>query len=132
MKKSVVILIAVIYIASIAIVSFFGLQFKIFEEVVSVESIEILNRGLKEDKNWCKYVVIEPDANGDRRYHIEYRVHPDEATNPKVEFNYDRQTPNVTVDENGLVTFSKPGMVKVYLIATDGSNIQTTITIIAK
>ena len=41
MKKSVVIIIALIYVASVALVSFLGLQFKVFEEVVPVESIEI-------------------------------------------------------------------------------------------
>ena len=43
MKKSVVVLIALIYILSIALVSFFGLQYKVFEEVIPVERVEILN-----------------------------------------------------------------------------------------
>ena len=133
MKKSVVILIALIYIASIAIVSFFGLQFKVFDAVVSVERIELLNsESFEESETWGKYVIIRPDPNGQYRYHIEYRVYPDNASNPKVEFTFDKSSaPNVTVDENGLVTFSSRGMVKVYIIATDGSNIQETITIIA-
>lgn len=133
MKKSVVILIALIYIASIAIVSFFGLQFKVFEEVVSVERIELLNsEALDESEIWGKYAIIRPDPSGNYKYHIQYRVYPDNASNPKVEFTFDKNSaPNVTVDENGLVTFSSRGMVKVYIIATDGSNIQETITIIA-
>ena len=48
MKKSVIILIAIIYVASIALVSFFGLKFKVFEEVVPVESVKILDENLNQ------------------------------------------------------------------------------------
>ena len=51
MKKSVIVLIAIIYVAAIGLVSFYGLKFKVFEEVVPVESIELLNTGLNTDKN---------------------------------------------------------------------------------
>ena len=132
MKKSVVILIAIIYIASIALVSFFGLQYKIFDEVVSVERIEILNEGLRENATWGKYVIISPDSKGEWRYHINYRVYPDNASDARVEFSYDTQNQNVSVDSTGLVTFKAPGMVKIQIIAIDGSNISTTLTIIAK
>lgn len=132
MKKSVVILIAIIYVAAIALVSFFGLQYKIFEEIISVERIEILNEGLKENETWGKYVIISPDENGDRRFQIQYRVYPDNATNNAVEFSYDKQNTSVTVDENGVVTFSSPGMIKIQVTATDGSAISASITIIAK
>ena len=132
MKKSVIILIAIIYIASIALVSFFGLQYKIFDEVVSVERIEILNVGLRENATWGKYVIISPDAKGEWKYHISYRVYPDNATDSRVEFSYDTQNSNVSVDSTGLVTFKAPGMVKIQIIAVDGSNASTTLTIIAK
>lgn len=132
MKKSVVILIAIIYVAAIALVSFFGLQYKVFEEIISVEKIEILNSGLKESDQWGKYIVIYPDENGDRRFQIEYRVYPDNATDNSVEFSYDKQNKNVTVDENGVVTFQGPGMIKVQVTAKDGSAVSATITIIAR
>ena len=132
MKKSVVILIAIIYIASIALVSFFGLKFKVFEEIIPVESVEILNEGLKENEMWGKYVTITPDENGEWNYQILYRVYPDNATNNKVDFNYDEQNKVATVDEFGVVHFTSPGMIKVTLIPLDGSDTSATITIIAK
>lgn len=133
MKKSVVILIAIIYVSAIALVSFFGLQYKVFEAEVPVESITILNDGLKYNAEWGNYVVIRPDANGDLRYQIQYRVGPDNATNQKVGFSYDTQNTNVSIDEHGLVTFQQGGdMVKVQLIPMDGSDVSATITIIAQ
>ena len=134
MKKSVVILIALIYIASIAIVSFFGLQYKVFDEVISVERIEILDEGLKENSFWGKYIVISPDQNGEYKYHIKYRVYPDNASVQEVDFATDPNITekNYTVDENGLVTIDSAGNSAVIIIgATDGSGIQEKITIIA-
>ena len=51
MKKSVVILILVIYLVSVALVSFFGLQYKTFDEVIYTESIEFLNDDIKTKKD---------------------------------------------------------------------------------
>ncbi len=132
MKKSVVILIAIIYIASIALVSFFGLQFKVFEEIVYTESIEILNTDLKTAGDGTKYVVISPDANGERKYQLLYRVHPDNATDAAVNFVYDKQNAAVSsIDENGVVTFSKKGVVTVTIVSKDGSGASATLKIFA-
>ena len=132
MKKSVVILIALIFIASVVLVSFFGLQFKTFDEIVYVESIEILEDNLKTNPEGQKYVVILPDENGVRQYQIKYRVHPDNATDDSVTFVYDKQNTNVSVDENGVVTFAKERTsVTVQVKANDGSA-SASITIFAR
>jgi hypothetical protein len=131
MKKSVVILIALIFIASVVSVSFFGLKFKTFDEIVYVESIELLDENLKVDDQGVKYVVIRPDENGERKYQIKYRVHPDNATENGVTFAYDEQNTSVTVDETGVVTFAKKGVVTVQIIAKDGSA-KTSIKIISR
>lgn len=132
MKKSVVIIIALIYVASIALVSFFGLQFKVFEEVIDVERVEITNEGQKYVESIGDYIVISPNEKGERRFQINYHVYPDNATNTEVDFAYE-QIDGVTVDEYGVVTFDRGGLaIKVRIIAKDGSNAEDTITIIAK
>lgn len=131
MKKPVVILIALIYIASVALVSFFGLQYKVFEEVIPVERIEITNEGQKYSETQGDYLVIYPDENGERRVKIDYHVYPDNATNTAVDFAYEERE-GVTVDEFGVVTFAKSGLIKVRVIATDGSNAEDTLLIIAR
>lgn len=131
MKKSVVIIIALIYVASIALVSFFGLQFKVFEEVISVERVEITNEGQKYSESLGDYIVIYPNEKGERRVKIDYHVYPNDATNTTVDFAYE-EVDYATVDEYGVVTFTKPGVLKVRVIATDGSNAEDTILIIAK
>ena len=131
MKKSVIILIGVIYIAAIALVSFFGLQAKIYNEKVYVERIEILN-DYKVDDQGNKYIVFYPDENGERKFQINYRVYPDDASTKKVDFNYDTQNTNVTIDENGVVTFKKKGSVIVNITATDGSGVSEKIEITSR
>ena len=132
MKKSVIILIALIFIASVVLVSFFGLQYKSFNEIVYVTEIELLEEKLKYNDEGKPYVVIRPDENGQRQYQIKYRVHPDNATDSSVTFAYDNQNPSVSVDENGVVTFTKGGTsVTVQIIANDGSA-STSITIFAR
>ena len=96
MKKSVIILIAIIYIASVALVSFFGLQFKVFEEIIPVERVEITNEVADHNDTWGDYVVItQPDENGEVRYRIDYRVYPENATNTDVSFSYQAPTPGL-------------------------------------
>jgi len=134
MKKSVVILIAIIYVASIALVSFFGLQYQNFFEIVYTEQIELLGDNIKTNDKGEKYVVILPDEEGNYAYQIQYRVHPDNATNSKVDFIYDHEKADkssISVDENGVVTFPKRGgTLKVKLVAKDGSGASATITLI--
>ncbi len=132
MKKSVIILIAIIYIASVVLVSFFGLQYKSFKEIVYTTGIELLNTDIKTADNGEKYVVIRPDENGERKYQILYRVHPDNATDPGVSFSYDKQNTSVSIDENGVVTFTKKGAVIVEIIAKDGSGAKATLKIMAR
>ena len=130
MKKSVVILIGIIYVASIALVSFFGLKHKVFEEVVSVSSIEILNEGGEYSEKFGHYFVVEPDNDGVRAFRIEYRAHPDSATNNTVSFSGSNKV--ATVDKTGLVVFEKPGSITVMITANDGSGVTEKVTVISR
>ena len=130
MKKSVVILIGIIYLVSVALVSFFGLDFKVFEEVVYVERVEILNKGT-EEFGGIPCVYISAGSDGIYRYQIEYRVHPDNATNQEVDFIYDKQNTAVSIDEKGVVTLTSPTLIEVEIIPRDGSVASASIIIIA-
>lgn len=134
MKKSVVILILIIYIASVALVSFFGLQYKTFDEVIYTNKIEFLNEDIKTADDGTLYAVVRKDeATGLWKYQLQWRVYPDNATNSAVDFIYDTQTPGVTVDAaTGLITFERKGALTVTLKPKDGSNISATLTLRAR
>ena len=119
MKKSVVILIAIIYVASIALVTFFGLKHNTFFDDILVEEVKITNEGIKYTKDGLKYAVL---LNGETQYQIEYTVLPENAVNKDVTFI--GESSSATVDENGLVTFTNNiGSIIVYVYSQDGSGI---------
>lgn len=130
MKKSVVIIIAVIYGLSIIVVTLFGLQHKSFNEIVYVSQIEIIEENASYHQDGSKYIMITPDESGGCQYQLVWMVTPDNATNKDVTFNYDTQKSYVTVDENGLVTFTNQGSVTITITAADGTSQSDTIQII--
>ena len=135
MKKSVVILILVIYLVSVALVSFFGLQYKTFDEVIYTESIEFLNDDIKTKKDGTLYAVVPKDeSTGLWTYQIKYRVYPDNATNSEVEYIYDTTAEGVTVDvTTGVVTFhdEEGGALTITIKPKDGTDISATIQLYA-
>lgn len=134
MKKSVIVLIGVIYILAVAVVSFFGLQIDTFNETIYVSKVEIINENIKIADDGSKYVVIhfEDDPNNPTSYQLEWRVYPDDATRKVVEFNYDRTRDFVEVNEFGTVIFNRKGSITVYITSTDGNEKSDSITVIAK
>ncbi len=134
MKKSVVILIAVIYVMAVVLVSFFGIQAELLEETIYVNKIEIINKGVSyANDGVTKTVDIFFDGKDTAEYQIEWRVTPTNATNNKVFFNYDKTKTFVSVDENGLVTFTRPGVITISITPRDDTLIDApTITIRAK
>ena len=132
MKKSVIILIAIIYVTSIALVSFFGLQYQNFFEVVYTDGIELLGDEIKTNPETGEKSVQIRD--GSFAYQIKYRVHPDNATNRDVYFVYDQEKAeqlSITVSEDGLVKFTKRGSITVTVMAADGSGASATLKILA-
>ena len=135
MKKSVVILIAIIYIASIALVSFFGLQLKTFNEIVYSTGIELLNEDIKPkvDPTGNDWALAEKGEDGIWRYQLQWRVYPDNVTNDGVTFSYDNQNNTVFINEDGVITFTKKGVVTVTILPKDASpNVSATIKIWAR
>ena len=129
MKKSVVILIGVIYIASVVLVSFFGQAIKMFEPVIYPERIEIVNAGQKHSEMHGDYIVIFPNANGEWVTKIEYSIYPENATEKAVDFELDKQSMGVTLEENGVIRFAKAGITTVVTVTVKDSSVSDTLTI---
>ena len=133
MKKSVIILIGVIYFAAIAMVSFFGLMPEVYVTEQKVESITIIGDDIVINSSTNqKSVKVFADENGVWEYQLQYVLNPDDATNAKVDFVYDDH-PSVTVSDTGLVTYvDHPDgfpSVKIKILATDGSGASDVVTL---
>ena len=160
MKKTIIIIILAIYIASIAIVNFFGLEIKVFDGITYVtdiqcESITVQNEnpitieslysigGKKlfefdfipapEDAPYTdddESIIKNPNA-----VQINYEVFPHLADDTSVKFEFDKTANEGVVVFHELsrtFVFLKPNrMVDITIRATDGSNVSIHIKLIA-
>ena len=147
MKKTVIIAILVIYLASILAVNFFGLQMVVPETTVYVDSITIngisVEREVGSLDTWTEensegetvyyFNYIRPTDNQSAEtinlISINYTVNPENANDKKVEVICSSR--NVEVVDGKLV-FLKPGSVDVRLKAKDGSEKYVDLIIFAK
>ena len=123
MKKSVVILIAIIYIASIVLVNFFGMNPLQFAEEVDVTDLVLLNEDVKinsQDMKWAE--AKDEDGDGVWEYQLELQILPENATNKKVIITNTSAKDDVEINqETGLIKFNSRG-VATFKIAAEGSN----------
>ena len=126
MKKSVIVLIGVIYFLAIFLVGAIGLKSKVYDEKVYVEKIEILNENatLREDGSYFMKINYL-----DGPIIIERKLSPDDATDMSVEYIYDTNKTYVNIDNKGVVTFTRAGFITVYVTAKDGSGVVATLVI---
>ena len=148
MKKSILVLIVIAYIASIVIISVFGMKAVIYNEVIPVTKVECLNES--DDKTTVKYssdgikrIEIQYDEPGDPNdltgtmIQLVWRVTPDNATKKEVTFVYDETLENLTFVKRdgkdlGLILFSGKVYAKIKIMATDGSRVYTEVIVWAK
>ena len=136
MKKSVIVLIGIIYIAAIVFVGFFGMKVTAYDEMIYITNIECTNEGIRENADGTKTLRFNYVDGGDvleNTLTLTYKVYPDNSTLKGADaatLVYDENTTVATVD--GLhITFLKKGVLTVQLKSKDGSNITETIRIIA-
>lgn len=98
---------------------------KQFDEIIMVESIELLNEDItiNETSDGRLYAIVRQDEQGVSQYQIKYRVHPENATTKDVVFLIDPSNKVAKVSETGLVTFSGKGVARVIIMPCDGSDI---------
>ncbi len=148
MKKSTVVLIAIIYVASIVIISIFGMKSVIFNEVISVSEIICTNETdefvvVKENQGQ-KLIEVPFIGAGDEETltgtiaMLTWDVKPDNASNNKIKIVYDTSTTrakfltNEAGNETGVIVFYGRVVLNVKIMATDGSRVYCDVIIWAK
>ena len=138
MKKSVIISIIAVYLLSIFVVGYFGMNIAVYDVNVYVTDIEILK--VTVDGEECE---IKTNSDGEMYMSVDYtedlvvfihvKVNPDDATVNNVRFSIEENNTIATIDEEkGYLTFHKPGPVTVTIRATDQNKVVTSIIIRAK
>ena len=161
MKKTIVIILLVVYLASIAVVNFFGLEVKVFDGVtyvtdikcntitvqnetpVTVESKQMLGEKplfifdfIPADEANPYTAEAESIVNNPNAVQINYEVLPHLANETSVKFEYDKETNEGAVVFHELsrtFVFLKPNRaITVTIRATDGSNVSTQIVLMGR
>ena len=161
MKKTIVIILLVVYIASIAVVNFFGLEVKIFDGVTYVQGIQcnsitvqnetpvtVESKQMRGEKPLFIFDFVPADEdnpytadaesiiNNPNAVQINYEVLPHLANETSVKFEYDEQTNEGAVVFHELsktFVFLKPNRaITVTIRATDGSNVSTQIVLMGR
>lgn len=155
MKKSVLIVIFVIYIASIFFIGLFGMKIELVQEKLYVSKIHITNETCEQytvsynENEDITYITFfyNPDYEGDwqdgnnpNTIILSYRVEPADATNKGVTYAYDKnpetgENKYGEVDTTGLgifVRFKRAGTITVTLLPLDGSNVSAKVSVVAR
>lgn len=161
MKKTIVIILLVVYLASIAVVNFFGLEVKVFDGITYVEGIQcnsitvqnespvtVESQQMLGDKPLFIFDFIPADEdnpytadaesiiNNPNAVKINYEVLPHLANETSVKFEYDKETNEGAVVFHELsrtFVFLKPNRaITVTIRATDGSNVCTQIVLMGR
>ena len=129
MKKSVLIVIGLVYIASILIIGFFGMRQVVYSNIIYVREIECINEEAR-DMGDYKMIIVDY-IEGNTGVKINYSVTHDDATNKDVTFIYDENKTVATVTDLGTVVFNSPGLIVVRIASTDGTIASETVWIVA-
>lgn len=140
MNKATVILIAVIYVASIVCISLFGLRAVVIDERIPVTKVECINttdeRVTVTESNGTKVLNVTFTTPGKLNEYgnaegtflqLYWRVYPDNASDKNVRFVYDTELTRfefVKDAENndlGLILFNGPTLFTLQIMATDGT-----------
>ena len=137
MRKSTIMIIAIVYIASIVLISFFGMKLSVYNEFRQVDLIICRNQTderstVGQTSSGKMLITTKFTTPADKEtitgtmIQLLWKVEPDNATNKEVEFRYDKTNTLVefykTEDgrETGLVLFYGRTMLNVSIVAKDG------------
>ena len=153
MRKITILMVGIIYVASIFIIAFFGMKAKVFDEVVKVTEIECVNESddkvTVSESGGKKYLRVNFTTEGKLNdngvpvgtyLYIELRVYPDNATNKDITFIYDQNNPPSGVtsvkDENGkemqILLFERPVTFLLGIKSVDGTNVSEEIWVVVR
>ncbi len=145
MKKSTLIIILVIYVASIVAINFFGLSVKVYDKIINVTSVECINKDeegvVVKDKDYGKFITVNFVGEADKetlsgtKLQLKWHAYPDNATNKDVQFIYDKDNPRFEFfkdelgRETGLILIYARTQFIVTIMSCDGTLKKTEVNI---
>ena len=117
MKKSVILILIAVYVVSIFVVGFFGLNVRIYAPNVPPTKIEITQVTYLDKVEDC--MILEEENGKTYKYvpqilcqedeltiQVRYEITPTDATNKSVSYSFDPS--GYVIEENGYIVFTRP------------------------
>lgn len=129
MKKSVALIIAAVFLASIAVVGFFGMKIVSYNSKVYITEIRLTNPELQTRADGSHYMTFE--YRDDLAIPFTFEVSPDNATDRnavavRITYQSDEGLAELV---SGNILISKPGSLIVRVSSTDGKNVSVSCDI---
>lgn len=160
MKKSFLVMICVVFVASIALVGLVGLNFRNTAHVYTNEIVcnefyysgdlagdslgerHVFDRKTSKGENYVVLDYVEVVVDGEKKttsLTLAPQAYPEDASilvpggilQSEYPYLFYTSSDCATVDETGTVTFTKPGLATVYISPKDRSDLKTTVVIAA-
>jgi len=133
MKKSTIIIIVLVYLASIVIINFFGMAIFSYNTKIYAESVVCINQDMNLNSEGIKQANLS--WKDGLTYRIEHKIYPEDVTVKTVSYIYDTNNQYITIDDDGFVRFIKkpPRKINSFSISlktNDGTNIETPILLV--
>ncbi len=135
MKKSVILLIGIIYVASIVFIGFFGMKVTAYNPTVYVTNVLCINDDASDTGDGYKVIICSYNASltpEENVYQILWKVMPEESTNKKVNFIYDTNSKVGTVDKLGRVWLKKSGVLTITIQSESNESATDKVRLIVK
>ena len=133
MKKSVIVLIGLIYVASIVFIGFFGMKITAYNATVYATSLSCINEDVRVSANNIKSIVFDYKENApaeENVYLLVWRVYPENTTNKSVKFVYDNTNTVASIDSAGRIWIKKTGVLTFQIVSNSNETINETITLL--
>ena len=140
MKKSVIVIIGLIYIASIVFISFFGMKMFSYDETVYSERVEVLNEEMldkTDDVTGNTFKIVQLKYEEGLTYTIRTKVYPENVANKAVECVYDQERVEVQIEVDvvtvKVLPFSNRSVtITLTIRPADGTNKSTEVRLFVK
>ena len=135
MKKSIILIIFVLYLASIVVIGFFGITISAYKTQIYATDIELMNDEIQTSTVIGKYIELMYDPDGDEDvnvFFLKWRVLPEDTTNKNVDFIYNESKGLIEIDRFGIVKIKGRGAINVQIVCQTNPAINQTVRFIIR
>ena len=141
MKKAVTLIVLAVFVASVVIISFFGMSISSYRDSIPVREIVLTNPNVIEefrDGQSNNFIILnwaDDNTNGEVLFILDWRVLPENATDRSVTLSLSQSSVNTEIVDYraGVISLKvRNARADITITANDGSDRSVNVVIIAR